>query len=77
MTTDKKKIDEIITKYLNEPNLTEDELLKDLKELSPSELSPDITKSVKSAELNKTKAHKLLDDMKLSNKKLRVLSSSK
>ena len=77
MTTEKKKIDEIITNYLKGPNVSEDELLDELKKLSPSEPSLDLTKSVTSAALNNTEAQKLLNDMKLSNKKLRALSSSK
>jgi len=77
MTAEKKKIDEIITKYLKEPNVSEDELLQELKKISPAKPSVDITKSATSAALNKTKAQKLLSDMKLSNKKIRALSSSK
>jgi hypothetical protein len=78
MTTEKKKIDEIITEYLKKPkdSSSHDEFLQELKNLSPVEPSLYVTKSIKSAELDKSKAEGLLNDMALSNKKLRALSST-
>jgi hypothetical protein len=78
MTTEKKKIDEIITEYLKKPkdSSSDDEFLQELNNLSPVEPSLYVTKSIKSAELDKSKAEGLLNDMALSNKKLRALSST-